>query len=237
MTILTMSRYGSFAHRSFVVTQGVIDNSHIVLSGGAHSEVYLNADRVFTDSWRMVAFYRHWKSHFFDGVGATNPEVVVGPATGAIYLVGGFTQYLTNTGIAVNAAWADKNGQDFALERSRFAAVVRCRRVLVVEDIITTGASAVKTIAAVQAAGGNVVGVACMVNRTKKVTADSLNVPELCVAWQLDIPSFSPENCPLCAEGRPIVTNIGHGKEFSVANPEYIGGYTEVAFDEQNSIW
>ncbi len=103
---------------------------------------------------------------------------------------------------------------------------------MVVEDIITTGASVVKTIAAVQAAGGNVVGVACMVNRTKKVTADILNVPELCVAWQLDIPSFLPEDCPFCVEGRPIVTNNGHGKEFSVANPEYIGGYTEVVFDD-----
>lgn len=232
MTALTVEIFEEDAYEHFVATQGVIDNSHLVLSGGTHSEVYLNADRVFTDAWRMAGFFYHWKVSCFNITGLQRPEVVVGPATGGVYLVGGFTQFLNAVGIGVQAAWADKDGKEFVLERSRFAATVRGRRVLVVEDVITSGGSTMKTIAAVQAAGGIVVGVACMVNRTRKVTAKSLGAQQFFTCWQLDVPSYPADQCPFCAAARPIVTNIGHGAEYALEHPDYAGGYTELIFDE-----
>jgi orotate phosphoribosyltransferase len=232
MTALTIARHEHYAHGQFHATQGVIDGSHLVLSGGSHSELYLNADRVFPDAKRMVPFYRHWKGHFFDGKGGKSPEVIAGPATGGVYLVGGFSQFLYAHNIKVGAVWADKEGKEFLLERSRFAATVRGKRVLVVEDVITSGTSTMKTITAVQAAGGIVVGVACMANRRARVTAETLGVPDMKVCWQLDVPDFPADACPFCAEGRPIVTNIGHGATFQTANPEYSGGFTELMFDD-----
>lgn len=225
-------RYEEDAYQHFLATEGIIDGSHLVLSGGTHSEVYLNADRVFPDAWRMGKFFSSWKQVFFVPGYERRVQAVVGPATGGVYLVGGFTQFLNAAGIGVQAAWADKDGKEFVLERSRFASVVRGKSVLIVEDVITSGASTMKTIAAVRAAGGTVVGVACMANRTIKVTTETLDVPFFFACWQLDVPSYPADQCPFCAEGRPIVTNIGHGGEYALEHPDYIGGYTELIFDD-----
>lgn len=218
--------------KEFEKTGGVIRASHLVLSGGRHSAVYLNADRVFPDVYRMKRFYQHWKGHFFDGKDVERPEVVVGPATGGVYLVGGFSQYLVASNLSIQIAWADKDGKEFVLERSRFTAVVANKRVLVLEDVITSSASTMKTIAAVRAAGGIVVGVACMANRRASVTAKTLGVPDLKVCWQLDVSDYSADACLFCAGSRPIVTNIGHGAKYALKHPDYTGGYTELMFDE-----
>lgn len=232
MTALTYSPSELFAFLHFDTTNGVINGSHLVLSEGNHSEVYLNADRVFPDVWRMASFFSHWRDAIFSWGEEVHPEVVVGPATGGVYLVGGFTQFLRAAGIRTRAAWADKDGKEFVLERSRFAATVRGKRVLVVEDVITSGASTMKTIAAVRDAGGIVVGVASMVNRTLAVTAETLDVPIFFTCWQLDVPDYPADACPFCAEARPIVTNIGHGAEYALEHPDYAGGYTELILDE-----
>jgi len=97
--------------------------------------------------------------------------------------------------------------------------------------VMTTAKSVKKTIKAVRQAGGTVAGVACMVNRTRAVTARSLDVPVLHAAWQLDVENYSPKNCPFCAENRPIVTNVGHGVEYAEKHPKYAGGYEELMLD------
>ncbi len=231
MSGITVATHEFWAHHEFMTTRGVIDGSHLELSGGNHSEVYLNADRVFPDPARMARFYQHWKGHFFDGKGAERPEVIAGPATGGVYLVGGFSQFLFAAGMQVHPVWADKQGKELILERSSFDVVVAGKRVLVVEDVITSGTSTMKTIGAVRAAGGEVIGVACMVNRRASVTAQTLDVPELKACWQLDVVDHPADDCPFCAEDRPMVTNIGHGDRFQERNPDYEGGFTTLDLD------
>lgn len=233
MKLPAIARSEQWAVNHFTATKAVIEGSHLVLSSGDHAEIYLNADRIFPDASRMAYFYDFWKDCFFSSSSPErHPEVVVGPATGGVYLIGGLSQRLIAQGIYVQAVWADKDGKQFALERSRFASTVRGKRVLVVEDVMTTAKSIKKTIKAVRQAGGEVVGVACMVNQTRAVTVRSLDVPVLHVAWQLDVKNYSSKNCPFCAENRPIVTNIGHGAEFQEKNPKYAGGYEELMFDD-----
>lgn len=231
MSGITVATHEHWAHHEFMTTRGVIDGSHLELSGGNHSEVYLNADRVFPDPARMARFYSRWKGHFFDGRGAERPEVIAGPATGGVYLVGGFSQVLFAAGMQVRPVWADKQGKEMILERSSFDVVVAGRLVLVVEDVITSGTSTMKTIAAVRAAGGEVIGVACMVNRRASVTAEVLGVPDLKACWQLDVVDHPADDCPFCAGHRPMVTNIGHGDRFQEENPDYEGGFTTLDLD------
>ena len=81
-------------------------------------------------------------------------------------------------------------------------AVHRGERVLVVDDIMTTGGSLQETIDAVRAAGGTVAGAAVLVDRSGG--AARLDVPVKAL-WRLDIPSYSATECPLCAKGVPAV--------------------------------
>jgi orotate phosphoribosyltransferase len=74
-------------------------------------------------------------------------------------------------------------------------------RVLVVEDVVTTGLSAQEAMAAVTACGGQVVGVASLIDRS--LGHVPFAVPFVS-ALRLDVKSFQPEHCPLCSAGLPV---------------------------------
>jgi orotate phosphoribosyltransferase len=73
--------------------------------------------------------------------------------------------------------------------------------VLVVEDVMTTGGSTRETMQVARAAGGQVVGAACIVNRGKQV---DLGVPYVSLV-DIDLATHEPDKCPLCAQGLPVV--------------------------------
>lgn len=94
---------------------------------------------------------------------------------------------------------------------------VKDKRCLVVEDIINSGLTVQKTIDAVSRAGGQVVGVGCLCNRSGgKVTAQTLGAPELFSLLDLDMKMFKEEECPICKERGPLSVRVdlGKGKEF-----------------------
>lgn len=104
---------------------------------------------------------------------------------------------------------------DFVLERG-FKNDVKAKRVLVAEDIITTGYSAAKTINAVASAGGIVVGLGVLVNGGN-ITAGMCNVPILMSLVDIKREVFTEEECAkygLCARDVSVNTEFGHGKEF-----------------------
>lgn len=220
---LTVAPHEQWIAHDLRVTNAILEDSHLHLKSGRHSDVYIDCDRLFTDPWRMTKVYDHWMHDWFHGHPASErPEVIVAPAVGGVYLVGGFSQVLKEAGFnRVRIAWADKAESSFTLERAGFATAVRGRRVLVVEDVITTGGSTQRTIDAVREAGGEVAGVACIVNRTRDVTAETFGVSALQVCLQLDVLSYERDRCPMCREGRPMVANLAHGSKFIEANPLY----------------
>jgi orotate phosphoribosyltransferase len=75
-------------------------------------------------------------------------------------------------------------------------------RILVVEDVITTGGSTRECIAALEENGGNVVAAASIIDRSNGVA--DVGVPRISLA-QMDVPSFKAETCPMCAMGEPAV--------------------------------
>lgn len=95
-----------------------------------------------------------------------------------------------------------------------YDAYVKDKRVLIVEDNVTTGGSVMKVVRAVEQAGGNIVGVCVMVNRSPDtVNATTLGVP-LQALSEFNVPTFEASVCPLCKSGVPINTKVGHGKKF-----------------------
>jgi orotate phosphoribosyltransferase len=98
-----------------------------------------------------------------------------------------------------------------------YGKVVKGKRVLVLDDILTTGTSARRTVAAVRDDGGFVVGVGCICNRSGgAVTADTLDVPQLQALLDLDLVTYAEDDCPLCRGNVPVNVEVGHGKEFLV---------------------
>lgn len=100
----------------------------------------------------------------------------------------------------------------FKLNRG-YDKVVKGKKVLITEDVLTTGGSVAKSITAIQTAGGEVVGVVAICNRGG-VTAEQFGVPLLAAFMNIDLPSWTEDECPMCKEGKPINEEVGHGKEY-----------------------
>lgn len=115
-----------------------------------------------------------------------------------------------------NVDYFAKKGTRRVIKRG-YDKFVKEKRCLIVEDVINSGATVVKTRDAVITAGGEVVGVGCLCNRSGgKVTAETLGVPELFSLLDLDMKMFPEAECPICRERgqRSVRTDIGKGEEF-----------------------
>ena len=135
-------------------------------------------------------------------------EVVCGPAMGGIILA-----QWTGHHLGLPAVYAEKAPEGGMALRRGYDALVRGRRVLVVEDVVNTGGSLADTIHAVRAAGGTVAGAVALCNRGG-VTAADLDVPALHSLLELSLDSWAADECPLCRRGAPVNTSVGKGREF-----------------------
>jgi orotate phosphoribosyltransferase len=169
------------------------------------------------------------------------PEAVVAPAVGGVTLTQRVAEHFSGYGegkwLDIPALYAERkerninaavlaslgrllaDGEELVVKEAGFvlkrdqAKYVRDKRVLVVEDVINTGGSVVKTIEAVRIAGGNVFAVGALCNRGG-VTAKQLGVPHLVSLLDVMMDAWSEAECPLCAKRVPINTSVGHGAQF-----------------------
>jgi orotate phosphoribosyltransferase len=194
----------SRAEEILAATGAVITASHVVYTSGRHGTAYVNKDAVYPYPEHVSALCRM----LADVAAADRPEVVCGPALGGIIL----SQWTAHH-LGAQAVYAEKlPGGELALRRG-YDHVVTERRVLVVEDIVTTGGSVRQTVAAVRAAGGQVTMVAALCNRGG-ITAADLGVPAFSALVTLSLDSWEAASCPLCRDGVPVNTEVGKGAEF-----------------------
>ena len=125
----------------------------------------------------------------------TRPQTVAGPTTGGVLLAYEVGRQLGLRGIFAERAEAGGRAfqRDFHLEPGE--------RVLVVDDVLTSGASVRDTLEAVRAAGGEPVGVAVMVDRSGG--AVQLGLPFF-AATEFSLATYEPADCPLCRDGVPL---------------------------------
>ncbi|MBE7525080.1 phosphoribosyltransferase [Patescibacteria group bacterium] len=199
--------------------QAIVLGSHFVYASGRHGDAYVNKDAMYMHpliaaqiAWRIADEVQTWKE---------KPEIVLGAAVaGAILaqLVASHVELADASGSAskeVLAAYADKDGGRLVIRRG-YDAVIPGRNVLVVEDVLTTGATATFLVTAVRRLNGRIIGVASICNRGK-LTAESIGVETLFCLLNLDLVTYSPEECPLCSDGVPIRTDLGHGRDVLAA--------------------
>lgn len=189
----------------------LIRDSHVVYTSGRHGRAYVNKDAIYPDTQAVSELCRQLAAHF----APARPEVVAAPAIGGVILGQWTAHHLSEaTGAKVLSVYAEKNaagGFDF---RRGYDEILRGARVLVVEDILTTGGSVSAVVSAVRACGGEVVGVGALCNRGAITAARIGDPPELFSLIEVSLESWSPEECPLCARGVEVNTTVGKGREF-----------------------
>lgn len=178
---------------------GVLLEGHFKLTSGRHSNKYLQCAKIFRNTKYSeelcAALAEQYKN---DGV-----QVVIGPAMGAVQMAYEVSRPLKCENFFTER---DENGK-MALRRG--FVVEPGEKVLVVEDVVTTGGSVREVIELVHAAGGKVVGVGSIVDRTGGKI--DFGVPFKAVI-SLDVESWEPDACPLCKAGAPAPVKPGSRK-------------------------
>jgi orotate phosphoribosyltransferase len=173
---------------------GALKEGHFVLSSGRHSDQYiekfdlLRQPRATSEVCRLVA--ERFRDHGID--------VIVGPTTGGVILA-----FEVGRQLGVAAAYAERvpNG-GLGREFRRGTRFPIGGRVLVVDDILTTGGSLRETLGALAGHPVEVAGVAVLVDRSRGEL--DLGVPYVALAT-MDISTWDALDCPLCRRGEPVV--------------------------------
>ena len=160
---------------------------HFILSSGLHSPKYLQCAVALQDSRDAAAFGRAIRAK----LGDAEFDTVASPAIGGLVIGFAVAQAL-----GVRFIWTER--EDGVMTLRRGFRVKEGERILVVEDVITTGGSTRECIAALEQHGRKIIAAASIIDRSDG-TAD-VGVPWITLA-SLDVPSFTVENCPMCARG------------------------------------
>jgi orotate phosphoribosyltransferase len=178
---------------SLFASAGALLDGHFLLKSGRHAGRYLEKFLVLQHPAIGVELCRRMAA----ALAPYRPTMVVGPTTGGVLLSFETARQL---GGSVRAAFAEPiEAGGRALRRGW--TVGSDERVVVVDDILTTGASLVETIKAVRGSGAEAVAAAVMVDRSTAPV--ELRTP-LHALGRIEIPSWPAGACPLCADGMPL---------------------------------
>jgi orotate phosphoribosyltransferase len=171
---------------------GALMEGHFKLSSGRHSDTYVQKQMVFQHP-RLTASLGEAVAERFEKDGHAF-DTVLSPAVGAI-LFGNAVAH------AAGGRFIYAERMDGAMTLRRAQALDPGERVLIVEDVVTTGGSAAEVLALARTAHATVVGVACLVDRTTTQPAFRLHS-----LVRIEARDWAPEDCPLCAAGEPLIS-------------------------------
>ena len=177
--------------KELLLKHGAILEGHFLLTSGLHSGMYVEKFQVLQYPKATEKLCEGFAEKFKD----EKIDVVIGPVTGGIILA-----HETAKHFGTRAIFAERDNGRMTIKRG--FEIQPGERVLIVEDIVTTGGSVMEVIDVVREWGGIVAGVAMLVDRSGG-TVD-FGVPAKALLT-LKIDTFTPENCPLCKEGTPLV--------------------------------
>ena len=191
----------------------VIADSHIVYTSGKHGMAYVNKDAVYPHTAETSRLCRAIAERFADD----NVQVVIAPAIGGVILSQWTAHHLTEmNGHEVFGVYAEKlfDGGDAFVIKCGYDKLIAGKKVLVVEDVLTTGGSAKKVVEVTRAIGGNVVGLGVLCNRGGITPQDVADVPKMTALVNVKLDEWDEATCPLCEQNVPVNTDVGKGREF-----------------------
>ena len=194
-------------------SSGALREGHFVLKSGRHGDAYIEKFAVLSDPAATSELCRFWAAAFGadeDG-DDTRVDLVTGPTTGGVILA-----FETGRQLGVRAIFAEEvRGEDGTTHREfrRGFRIEPGERVLLVDDILTTGGSLLAMVPAIEAQGGEIVECVVLVDRsrggTNTLTSTATGrVYPLRSLWRLDLPTYEPgaATCPRCADETPLHT-------------------------------
>jgi orotate phosphoribosyltransferase len=187
---------------------GAYRQGHFKLKSGRHGDRYLEKFQVLQWPDRVTEICGFMADAARAAAGGSGIDVVVGPTTGGVLLAYEVARQLGVRGFFAEQVTA-ADGQQHREFRRGFRIEPR-ERVALVDDVVTTGASLLEMIPAIEAAGGELAATVVIVDRSGSL--DALTSPttgrtyRAQPLWSLDLPTYEagPDNCPGCAAGLPL---------------------------------
>lgn len=165
----------------------VLQQGHFLLNSGLHSEYYFEKFRILENPDATSQLCKIVADEF----GSKNVEWVVGPTTGGIIIAFEVARQL-----GIHSGFAEERDGKRTVGRGFD---IKGKRVLIVDDVTTTGRSLIETVDAARAKGAEVIGVAVLIDRlVKELPFSHFSV------YKRVVTNFSPEQCPLCKNGIPL---------------------------------
>lgn len=176
--------------RHFEETNALLEG-HFLLSSGLHSPKYLQCALALQYPADAAKFGKLIAEHFVDA----DIETVASPAIGGLVI-----GYAVAEALNVRFIWTERQNGEMTVRRGFH--IKPGEKILVVEDVITTGGSTRECIAALEAKSAEVVGAASIIDRSNG--AADVGVPRIALV-SLDVPSYTEDQCPMCFNGdKPI---------------------------------
>lgn len=176
--------------KQLLIKTGAILEGHFLLTSGLHSPMYVEKFQVLQYPEYTAQLCKALAEKFAE----QNVELVIGPVTGGILLA-----HEVGKNLGTRAIFTERENGKMTLRRG--FVIKPGERVLLVEDIVTTGGSIQEVIDVVREHGGIPVGIGMLVDRSGgKATFD---IPSKALL-KLKVETYSPENCPLCTQGVPM---------------------------------
>jgi orotate phosphoribosyltransferase len=170
---------------------GALLEGHFRLTSGLHSPGYLQCALVLQHPQHAEALGRAIADRARD----LRATLVLSPALGGVVI-----GHEVGRALGVRAIFCER--QDGVLTLRRGFVISETDRVLVVEDVLTTGGSTRETMQVAKAAGGQVVGAGSIVDRSGGAVRFDVPFTSLLA---IDLPTYEPDKCPLCAQGLPVI--------------------------------
>lgn len=172
-----------------LLEDGALLDGHFKLRSGRHSPRYLQCAKVFQHPQHAELIARRLSAL----LGRTRVDAVVGPATGGI-----IAAYELARVLGARALFAERSDNVFQLRRG--FEIASGEKVVVAEDVITTGGAVGEVVELLRGLGGDVIAVAAVVNRSG---GNPFDVP-FHFLYEFEAPTWDADECPLCREGEPF---------------------------------
>jgi len=220
-----MDNYQNKTRKILKECAAFVDGGHFICASGRHADFYVNKDALYTYPKKLddiCVMLTDVALNVF-----TDFDVVIAPAVAGIILGQNIAYNVSlETNKKIRFAYADKHPTNISRTiRRGYQDILKGKRVLLVDDIVSTGNTLIQMAEAVINLGGIPIGAVAICDRGKVRTikykrADDAILSELIIEplVELDLQTFDQNNCPLCKSGRPLDTTLGEATITDVIN-------------------